>query len=219
MPGLARAWRISAASSAQSMPATCKRSSDLAIEGADNAELYFLDCGKYFLGVAVDLDAVPALRDLAVGADQVGRARHAHVLLSVHRLFLPHAVLLHHRVIFIGEQRELQPVLIRELRLARRIQYADAEHGGLALLELRQVVLERARLLRAAGRVVFWIEVENDGLPRIIGERMVLAFLIGQREGGRFFSGIDHCCCAVVDALRVNGTAACARRGSAPPCT
>src|SRR5262245_31171602 len=82
MPGLASACRISAASSAQSIPATCSLSSE------------FLDCGKHFLGVTVDLHAIPPLDDLAVGADQVGGPRHAHVLLAVHRLFLPDAVLL-----------------------------------------------------------------------------------------------------------------------------
>src|SRR6186997_3050795 len=88
MPGFASAWRISAASSAQSMPATCRRISEPATEGTAGSELDVLDRGKDFLGVAVDFHAVPALHDLAVGADQVGRARHAHVLLAVHRLLL-----------------------------------------------------------------------------------------------------------------------------------
>ena len=139
-----------------------------------------LNCGKHFLGVAVDLDAVPALHDLAVGTDQICRARHAHVLLAVHGFLLPHAVLLHHRVIRIGEQRELESVLLREPRLALRVEHADAEHRRLALLELRQVVLEGARLLGAAGRVVLGIEVEHHRLAGVVGQRVGLARLVRQ---------------------------------------
>src|SRR5215213_6801147 len=80
MPGLASACLISAASSAQSIPATCSR----ATESADGSELEGLDGGKHFLGVAIDFHAVPSLHDLAVRTDQICGARHAHVLLAVH---------------------------------------------------------------------------------------------------------------------------------------
>src|SRR5688572_1346964 len=168
MPGRASAWRTSAASSAQSMPATCRRISEL------------LDGGKHFLGVAINLHAVPALDHFSIRADQIRGPRHAHVLLAVHGFLLPHAVLLDHRMILVGEQRELQPVLVRELRLAPRVEHADAQHGGLALLELRQVVLERAGLRGATWGVVFWIEVQDDRLTGVVSEVVRLAGLVRQ---------------------------------------
>src|SRR5688500_8652305 len=97
MPGFASACRISAASSAQSMPATCRRISDL------------LDCG---IGVAIDLHAIPASHDLAVGTDEICGARHAHVLPAIHGFLLPHAVSFHHRVIGVGQQGECESVLL-----------------------------------------------------------------------------------------------------------
>src|SRR5687767_15423570 len=80
MPGRASEWRMSAASSAQSIPATWRRISEL------------LDCGKHFLGVAINLHAVPALDHLSIRADQIRRPGHAHVLLAVHGFLLPGAV-------------------------------------------------------------------------------------------------------------------------------
>src|SRR5688572_31974156 len=93
MPGRASAWRTSAASSAQSMPATCRRISEL------------LDGGKHFLGVAIDLHAVPALDHLSIRTDQICGPRHAHVLPAVHGFLLPGAVLVDDGVVFVGQQR------------------------------------------------------------------------------------------------------------------
>src|SRR5688500_9339559 len=100
MPGRARAWRTSAASSAQSMPATCSRISEL------------LDGGKHFLGVAINLHAVPALDHFSIRTDQIRGPRHAHVLPAIHGFLLPHPVLVDHCVVLVGEQRELEAVLV-----------------------------------------------------------------------------------------------------------
>ena len=51
------------------------------------------------VGVPVDLDVVPALDDLAVRVNQVGRADDAHVFAPVARLLLPYAVFFCHGVI------------------------------------------------------------------------------------------------------------------------
>jgi hypothetical protein len=65
-------------------------------------------------------------------------------------------------VVDIAEQREGQPVLGLEALVRRAAVRAHAEDDGAPLLELGVDVAERARLLRAAGRVVAGIEVEDD---------------------------------------------------------
>jgi hypothetical protein len=54
----------------------------------------------------------PALdrREVAVGVDHEGRALDPHVRLAVVLLLDPHAVVLGHRVLGVGQQRERQPV-------------------------------------------------------------------------------------------------------------
>ena len=48
-------------------------------------------CFQHFLGMAGHLDLAPCPQDLAVGADQIGRALHAHIFAAVHRFFDPGA--------------------------------------------------------------------------------------------------------------------------------
>src|SRR5205814_2035160 len=81
-------------------------------------------------------------------------------------------------VIGIGEQRKIQIVFLRELRLARLIEDADAEDDRLVGLELWQVVAKIAGLLRASGCVVLRIEVEDDRTPFVVAQPMRLAVLI-----------------------------------------
>src|SRR5260221_2887169 len=147
---------------------------------------------QHLLRVPVHLDVVPALLHLPVRADEVRRARDAHVLLAVVRLLLPDAVLVRDLVLGIGEEGEVEVVLLRELRLARLVQDADAEDGRLARLETRQVVAERAGLLGAAGGVVLRIEVQDHGPAGVFRELVGLSALVLQGEGGRFLSGIDQ---------------------------
>ena len=57
-----------------------------------------------------------------------------------------HAPLLAHPVPLVAQQRERQPVLLRELLVRRRVVAADAQHLRAGLLELLVRVAERARL-------------------------------------------------------------------------
>ena len=94
-------------------------------------------------------------------------------------------------MIFVGQERERQVVFVGEALLARLVENAHAKHGGLAGLEMGQPVSKRARLLRAAGRVVFRIEVEHDGPAGVVGQPLDLPVLIVQAESWRFLSGVD----------------------------
>jgi hypothetical protein len=73
----------------------------------------------------------------------------------------------------------------------RRIVARHAEHDDAELLERRPVVAEAAGLLRAAGRVVLRVEVDDDVLAGEVGERDLLAVLIGERERGSLLAFDD----------------------------
>ena len=77
--------------------------------------LQFLQRLDHLLVVTVDLDALPDLGHLAVGIDQERRALDSHRLLAVHVLFPPGAVFLGDFVVRIGQQREVQVYLSRNL--------------------------------------------------------------------------------------------------------
>jgi hypothetical protein len=61
-----------------------------------------------------------------------------------------HAPLLAHPVPLVAQQRERQPVLLRERLVRHRVVAADAQHLRAGLLELLVRVAERARLRAAA---------------------------------------------------------------------
>ncbi|KFJ29714.1 hypothetical protein DK68_3153 [Brucella suis] len=59
---------------------------------------------KNGLGVSIDFDLVPDLSDASIGANQKGRALHAHIFASIHAFFHPHAIGFKRHAIFIGHQ-------------------------------------------------------------------------------------------------------------------
>ena len=71
--------------------------------------------------------------DLSFFVNNVGDAQHTHKLSAVHAFFAPRAVLLHHLVRRVGEQREWQGVFFGELLKRRLIVAADAQHFDAAL--------------------------------------------------------------------------------------
>ena len=120
---------------------------------------------QHFLRVTVRFDAVPPLGDLAVRPDQVGRPGNAHELPTVHRLLLPHAVLLADLMVRVGQQRERQLELVGELLLALLVEDAHAEDRGLAL-QLGDWVLREA-----CRQQVEWAQ---RGLPLVGGGGVVV---------------------------------------------
>src|SRR5688500_15714535 len=93
---------------------------------------------------------------------------------------------------WIREQWKIHVVFARELRFAFLVENTDAEYSGLALLELRQAIAEVTRLLGAARRVVFWIEVNDYRLTGVLGELVRRSRLIIEREDGCFLPGVDE---------------------------
>src|SRR5262249_54910972 len=101
------------------------------------------------------------------------------------------AVLLPDGAAAVREQGERQPVFGCELPVRLRRVGADADHLGARVLEVLVLVPERARFLRAAGRVVLRIEVEDDGLPTELAQPDRLPGPIGEREVRRPFADLD----------------------------
>src|SRR4051794_17357089 len=120
--------------------------------------------GEHLLGVLVRLDAAHDPGDVAVRVDHEGRA------LEAVRALLRHAVGLAGGLLRVGEERERQPVLLLEARGRGLRVGADAEDDGACLAEARVLVADPARLLRAAGRVVARVEVEDDRAAAKAGE-------------------------------------------------
>ena len=80
----------------------------------------------------------------------------------------------------VGEEGEVEAVLVAELAVARHVVRRDPQHHGARGLEVRGAVAEGARLLGAAGRVVLGIEVQHHGLAAEIGELDLAAVVGGQ---------------------------------------
>src|SRR6266496_1858829 len=70
---------------------------------------------QHLLVVPLWLDLLEDVLNFSIRGDDEGRSRGAEMLLSVHALFLPHAVLLADRVVRIRQQREVQLELVAEL--------------------------------------------------------------------------------------------------------
>src|SRR5450759_392711 len=121
--------------------------------------------------------------DPSIRADDVGGASDAHILAAIERLLDPESVLLRHLVVEVRQKRERKVVLLPELLVALDRVGGNAEDDGLPALEAREEVAELARLLRAAGGVVLWIEVEDDGLAAECRELQGLADVGGESEG------------------------------------
>lgn len=57
--------------------------------------------------------------------------------------------------------------------------HADTEHLDIVLLERVVVVAEREALCGATGRIVLWVEEENEPLASKVTQRTMLATLVG----------------------------------------
>lgn len=112
--------------------------------------------------------------------DDEGGALDAHVLPSVHALFFHHAVQVAHRFVRIGEEREIQLVLVAEIAVPAHAVPGYAEDGVTESGEVVPVVPEVLRFLRAARGAVLRIEIENHFPPAVIRERHVLPAVGGK---------------------------------------
>src|SRR5712691_5154349 len=105
------------------------------------------------------------LLDPPLRVDDEGRPLRAPVCPPVVVLQPPGVVELVRGEILITQQREVQPILPDELIVRGERVLADAEDYCVELVELWEIIPERACLPSATRRVVLGVEVENDVLP------------------------------------------------------
>ena len=125
--------------------------------------------------------------DDAFFVDDEGGAGGAHVSTAVHRLLLPHAVGFVDGLVFVGQQREGQFVLVGKLVVRLHGVAADADHFVTGLLQFRIVVAQVTGLGRAAGSIILGVEVEHYFLALEVGKAHGFAPLV---EGGKVGGGI-----------------------------
>src|SRR4029079_5309599 len=151
-----------------------------------------VESAQHLSGVVRRLDTAEDLLDHAVGPDDDGRPLDAHVLLAGEALLHPEAVALRQLVAGIGQEREREAVLLPEPRVRLLAVGADPEHQGARFPEGVPGVADPTCLLRAAGRVVALVEVQDDLLPARVGEPHRVAFLGRQLEVGCGLALLDH---------------------------
>src|SRR5262249_9227300 len=86
-------------------------------------------------------------------------------------LLAPHTIRLDDPPVLVRDEREREPEFLRK-RIMRfdRID-TDAEDHRAFCPKRGEAIAKRARLLRATGRVILWIEIQDDILSFEIGER------------------------------------------------
>src|SRR5579864_429928 len=124
------------------MPAICSKRSI--------ALLHRLQGGEHLGVVAVDVDPFPDPAHLAGAVDQEGRALDAQRLLAVQGLLAPGAVGVGDPVAGIGEEREVEAVLVAELAVAGDVVGRDAQHRGAVGGQLGLAIAEGAGLAGAS---------------------------------------------------------------------
>src|SRR5262249_6077130 len=103
----------------------------------------------------------------------------------------PRAVRVVDLAVLVGEQVEVEAVLLLEGLVRRSVVARDTEHRDAEAAELREVVVQLARLDRAARRVVLRVEVEEVGLPAQGLARDGLAVPVRERERGRGVAALE----------------------------
>ena len=100
--------------------------------------------------------------DRSIGRNYKGRALRAHVSLTIHAFFDPHAVSFHNFTLFITQEREGEPMLGDERSMALHGIHSHAEDQNPLGKERRVVVSEPTGLGRASRSVVFRIKIKHD---------------------------------------------------------
>ena len=132
------------------------------------------------------------VRDRALGIDDERRPLDAPVGLAVIALLDPGAVGVRDRVVGVGEQREVEPVLGGELGHRVDRVRRDPDHADAGRLVVGAPVADPAGLGGAPRCVRPWIEVEDDRAAPQVRERHLLAVLVGEGEVGGFLADAEH---------------------------
>ena len=94
-------------------------------------------------------------------------------------------------MVFVGEQREGERVLVLERLVALLALATDAKHDRVLVLNHRELVAESTGLRCAAGCVVAGVEEDNDSLATEIRKRDGIAVFIGHGELGGGVAGFQ----------------------------
>jgi len=100
----------------------------------------------------------------------------------------------------VGQERELEVVLVLEGGVGRAAVEADADDGGVLLLVVVREVPEPGTFRGSAGCIGFRIEPEDDVAPAVIAQSDLASFLIDcfevgsavARNGSRGAGGAGH---------------------------
>src|SRR4029079_7899741 len=133
----------------------------------------------------------PDLGDLPLLVDQERRTRDAHVLATVVRLLAPHAPRLGDLAVLVGDEWEVEALLLAELGVALDAVATDADDAGAEFLVHLLAIAKVARFLRASRRHVLRVEVHHDGLSLELAEveRPLVRLAL---ERGRLLSDFEH---------------------------
>lgn len=156
------------------------------------ASLFSLHRREHFVHVAVYFNLEPNAADRAFLVDQEGAADDAHRFLAVAFFLLPGAVRFADFVVFIGDQRKLQSEFFSERAVTFHAVGRDPHDGRTGRLQASQVLLERLRFPRSAGRVVSRVEIQDQLAAVEVFQRHVLAALVLSRERGRWVVCLQH---------------------------
>ena len=101
------------------------------------------------------------LKDSGI-VDQEGASFNSHILAAVHIFFDPDAKFFANFTGFVGRQRKIQIVLRLELVMSCDSVFRDTDNARVRRGKFLLQVPERFGFLGASGRVVLWIEIDDD---------------------------------------------------------
>src|SRR6185369_16013211 len=132
------------------------------------------------------------------------RVDHKTGAVPVHRslvLTLAHTRGLQELVIRIREQIDREAKLVAEIFVRLNIVFTHTDDRDVCVVKVLLGCRKRLALNRAAGRVVFWIDVNNEPLAFEVVERDCLAILVLQIEIYETFSFLQSHDCPPVSML------------------
>ena len=117
-----------------------------------------------------NINLIKDLRDLSILVDEKRLPVDSHVLLPIHALLDPYAVLLDNILLSIGDKIEFQSVLGAEFLMLLFVVGRDAKELDVLRIEFVVRITERASLECSARRVVFGVEEQDDTLSLEVRE-------------------------------------------------
>lgn len=148
------------------------------------------------------------LGDLPVFIDEERLSSGSHVLLPVHALFTPDAVVANDLLIGIGDQRVGKTEFRDELLMRLFVVNRNSDHPNVLCLVFVVRVTERARFLRSARRIVLRIEPQDHPLAFQVGKPDGVAVLVFRGKIRCLIAFFQHNCRMIVKSCGPGKTAA-----------